>query len=309
MIMSPGGKLSLFFVVAMLLFFPAVPGLDTAIAEEAPASPAEQKAGVAERTIALGLNDAVLRALEGNLDIVVERYNPDIADAAVLSARGEFDPVTRVDFSYSEAESPQTIQEGLGSDAGSTETTATSLALTLEGKIPSGTEYETVFMRDRSQFTQKNSFNLDTGMFEDIANPGQYNLDLAFRLTQPLLKDFGFDANLAAIRIARGERNMSLEDFRRQVINVIAEVQSAYWDLAATIANARVTERSLALAQNLLDENRIRLKVGTMAPLEVLQAETGVAQREEEVIVARSLVRDAEDNLKRLLNKIGRAHV
>ncbi len=300
--MSPGGKLSLFFVVAMLLFFPAVPGLDTAIAEEAPASPAEQKAGVAERTIALGLNDAVLRALEGNLDIVVERYNPDIADAAVLSARGEFDPVTRVDYSYSEAESPQTIQEGLGSDAGSTETTATSLALTLEGKIPSGTEYETVFMRDRSQFTQKNSFNLDTGMFEDIANPGQYNLDLAFRLTQPLLKDFGFDANLAAIRIARGERNMSLEDFRRQVINVIAEVQSAYWDLAATIANARVTERSLALAQNLLDENRIRLKVGTMAPLEVLQAETGVAQREEEVIVARSLVRDAEDNLKRLLN-------
>lgn len=302
MIMSPGGKLSLCLAFAVLLVFATVPGFDSAVAEETPASPPEQQAVDAERTIMLGLNDAVLRALEANLDIVVERYNPDIADAAVMTAKGEFDPVTRVDYSYSDAESPQTIREGLASDAGSTETTTKSLTLTLDGKIPSGTEYETVFMRDQSQFTQINAFDPDTMTFVDVRNPGQYDLDLSFRLTQPLLKDFGFDANLAEIRIARGERNMSLEEFRRRVIDVIAEVQSGYWDLVAAIANVRVTERSLALAQNLLDENRIRLKVGTMAPLEVLQAETGVAQREEEVVVARSLVRDAEDNLKRLLN-------
>jgi len=95
---------------------------------------------------------------------------------------------------------------------------------------------------------------------------------------------------------------MSIEDFYKRVMDVIAEAKSAYWDLVAVIENLRVTEQSLELSRDLLEENRIRLEVGTMARLEVLQAETGVAQREEEVIVARRLIEDADDNLKRILN-------
>ncbi len=250
----------------------------------------------------MSLDDVVVRALVANLDIVVEQYNPDIKDAELLSAKGVFDPTMRVDFSYSEQESPQTTTEGLASGASTTETVEKDLSLTFDGKLMTGTEYEVYFDREQSQLTRRNVFDPLSLTFNDERSPGEYNLDLSFKLTQPILKDFGFDANLAEIRIARGEKSMSIEDFRKRVMDTVAEVQSTYWNLLATIENLRVAEQSYSLAQDLLKENRIRLKVGTMAPLEVVQAETGVAQREEEVIVARSWIKDVEDNLKRLLN-------
>jgi outer membrane protein TolC len=278
------------------------------VQEEAPGPAQEQTPAPVEKEIALSLHDVVRKALEANLDIAVERYNPDIRDAELLSAQGEFDPTITIDYSYSEEEVPQTTREGLASGAGTTDTLTKDLSLTLGGKLMSGTEYEAFFDREQSQFTQKDTFIdpdplvLGDEFIGDVRNPSEYNLDLTFSLTQPLLKDFGYDANLADIRIARTQKGMSIEDFRKRVMDVIAEAQSAYWDLVATIENLRVTERSLEVAQDLLEENRIRLEVGTMAQLEVLQAETGVAQREEEVIVSRALIKDAEDNLKRILN-------
>ena len=259
-------------------------------------------------TIDLGIKDAIEQALENNLDIEIERYNPGIEGAGVMSALGEFDPSFRLEYMYEEDESPQTTSEGLASDAGTTETVRNDLTLAVEGKLSLGTEYGLSFDRQRSQFTQRDTFIdpdplvLGDEFLGDVKNPGEYNLDLTFTLTQPLLKNFGREVGTSDIRIARGRRDMSVEDFRTRVIDVIAEAQSAYWDLAAVIRNLQVTEQSLALAEDLLKENRIRLEVGVMAPLEVLQAETGVAQREEEVIVARSLIKDAEDNLKRILN-------
>lgn len=246
--------------------------------------------------IDLGIRDVVETALANNLDIEIERFNPDIKSADVVSALGEFDPIFSLEYSYEEDESPQTTSEGLASSAGTTETVRTDLSLAVGGKLNTGTEYGLSFDRERSQFTQRDTLS------GDVSNPSEYNLDLTFTLTQPLLKDFGREVNTADLRIARGRKDMSVEDFRTRVIDVIAEAQSAYWDLVAAIRNLEVSEQSLALAEYLLKENRIRLEVGAMAPLEVLQAETGVAQREEEVIVARSFVKDAEDNLKRILN-------
>ncbi len=265
-------------------------------AEEDPEGAITSEAEPQEKVIMLSLREAVAMALEGNLDIAVGRYNPDIRDAQLLSAKGVFDPTVRLEYFYSDEEIPQTTREGLATNAAKTETVRKDLSLTFEGKVPSGTEYELFFDREQSQFTQRDT---PAG---DVRNPAEYNLDLTFRVTQPLLKDFGLDTNLADIRIARSEKYMSIEDFRKQTIDIIAEVEASYWNIVAAIENLKVTERSLELAESLLRENRIRLEVGAMAPLEVLQAETGVAQREEEVIVARSLVKDAEDNLKRLLN-------
>ena len=268
--------------------------------------PAGESAGAA--TIDLGIREVVEKALEANLDIEVERYNPSIEEAAVTSAMGVFDPIFRLEYSYEENESPQTTSEGLASDAGTTETVRKDLTLAVEGTLTTGTEYGVTFGREQSQFTQRDTFIdpdplvIGDEFFGDVSNPGEYNLDLTFTLSQPLLKDFGRGINMTEIRLARGDREMSVEEFRKRVIEVIAEAQSAYWDLAAAIRNLRVTAHSLATAEDLLKENRIRLEVGTMASLEVLQAETGVTQREEEVIIARSFIKDAEDNLKRILN-------
>jgi outer membrane protein TolC len=272
------------------------------IAEDGPAAPADvatdaqAQADADETTIDLSMKDAVLAAIRGNLDIKVERYSPAIKDAEVMTATGEFDPTVGATLSYEDRKSPQTSQEGLASNAGTTETERTNLNLVVEGKLETGTRYSVSFGSEESQFTQKDT---PTG---DKSNPSEYNLDFTIALTQPLLKDFGREPNTAAIMIARGAKSMSVEDFSSRVTEVVADAQSAYWDLLAVKRNLVVSEQSLALARDLLKENRIRLEVGAMARLEVLQAETGVAQREEEVIIARSLIEDAEDNLKRILN-------
>ncbi len=303
--MSSRARLALSFVLTALL---CLLGPGRVRAEESALVDVGRPPGAAQDVIALGIDDVVTRALESNLDIKIERYNPSIKSAEVESATGEFDPTIRLEFSYEEAESPQTTREGLASDAGTTETIRRDLALTLEGKLAPGTEYGVTFDREQSQFTQRSTFVdpdplvIGDEFFTDVRNPGEYNLDFNLTITQPLLKDFGVGVNMAEIRIARGERNMSIDAFRKRVMDVIAEAKSAYWDLVAARENLKVTEQSLELARDLLKENRIRLEVGTMAPLEVLQAETGVSQREEEVIVARRLMEDIEDNLKRILN-------
>jgi outer membrane protein TolC len=305
--MSWGDKLALSIVSAALLCLGS-PG--AALAEGAASPDAGREAHADEnaiplgiKAIALGIDDVVVRALDSSLDIEIERLNPEIKEAEALSATGVFDPTLRLEFSYDEEEKPQTTSEGLASNAGTTERVSKDLALTLEGKLVPGTEYALKFDREQSQFTQKDTF-IGPGPtdFADVRNPAQYNLDASLTLSQPLLKDFGPAANLAEIRIARGEKGISVEDFQKRVMDIIAEAESAYWDLVATIENLRVSEQSLALARDLLEENRIRLEVGAMARLEVLQAETGVAQREEEVITARRLIEDVEDNLKRILN-------
>ncbi len=297
--MPNGLRLLLCFGAAILFSLWCAGG---AHAEGTPPAPPEQETAAVEKSVVLRLRDVVARALAANLDIAVEQYNPAIRDAELLSAKGVFDPTITLEYSYSDEEIPQTTREGLASNAGTTETINKDLALTFSGLLASGTEYEVFFDRNQSQFSQRDVFDPVTLTFSDVRNQAQYSLDLNFSVTQPILKDFGFDANLADIRIARTARTISIEDFRKRVIDTVAEVQSAYWDLVLTIENLRVTEASLELAQDLLKENRIRFEVGTMAALEVLQAETGVAQREQEVIVSRSLIKDAEDNLKRLLN-------
>ena len=284
---------SIYFLVFALFLGLVLPGIASAD-DLAAVARAHPQAG--DGAVDLSIRDAVLQALEGNLDIEIERFNPAIKDAEVMTATGEFDPTVRLEYSYEDAESPQTSEEGLSSGAGTTETVTKDLSVGVGGKLTTGTEYDLSFDREQSQFTQRDTLTGDT------VNPSEYNLDLSLTLSQPLLKDFGRGVNTADIRIARGEKGMSREDFHARVIEVIAEAQSAYWDLVAAGRNLAVSEQSLALAMDLLEENRVRLDVGTMAPLEVLQAETGVAQREEEVITARSFIEDAEDNLKRILN-------
>lgn len=296
--MSPRSR----FVFCLILFLAAASGpASNGFAQEA-ANPAKSAGALGERIVPLGVREVVARALVANLDIAVERYTPDISNAELLSAQGEFDPVIRLDYQYGVSETPQTSREGLATGAGTTTTKQNDLTTTLKGKLISGTEYELLFNRQRSQFIRKDAFDPNTGGFTTIKDPWQYVLDTYVNITQPLLKDFGLSTNLTGIRVARVQRDSSLQDFRQNVINIVRDVQAAYWQLVLALENLRVSEESLALAQDLLRENRIRLEVGTMSPLEVIEAEAGVAQREEGVIVSRKLVKDAEDNLKRVLN-------
>jgi outer membrane protein TolC len=118
---------------------------------------------------------------------------------------------------------------------------------------------------------------------------------------QPLLRNFSIDRNRQQIKVAKRNREISDVQFRETVINTVAGVKQLYYDLIFSLDNLEAQRKSLALASKLLEENQIKVRVGTMAPLDVVAAESEVAGREEGVITAEASVADAEDALKRAI--------
>ncbi len=111
-----------------------------------------------------------------------------------------------------------------------------------------------------------------------------------FRLTvrQRLLSGFGLGPNTRFIRIAKNNREISDIAFRNQVISTVSQIQNIYWDLVNAYEDVKVRERSRALAEKTLSDNRKQVEIGTLAPIEIVRAESEVATRNQELIVAQT---------------------
>ncbi|MCC6696167.1 MAG: TolC family protein [Candidatus Hydrogenedentes bacterium] len=157
------------------------------------------------------------------------------------------------------------------------------------GKVPWGTQYEL-----------KMEVNEEQSTFNSFVS--EFSGGLTLTLTQPLLRGRGSRANLARIRIAKNNREAAESQVMQQVMTTLSEVVKAYWDLVGAHRQLEVREKSLANAERLLKINERRMEIGTGAALEVVQAKASVAQRQGDVISARSQVLSAEDRLKLLLD-------
>jgi outer membrane protein TolC len=112
----------------------------------------------------------------------------------------------------------------------------------------------------------------------------------SFRLTlrQHLLAGFGLGPNTRFIRIAKHNREISYAAFRQQVITTVSQIQNIYWDLVNAYEDVKVRERSLTLADKTLSDNRKQVEIGTLAPIEIVRAESESATRNQELIVAQT---------------------
>jgi outer membrane protein TolC len=117
------------------------------------------------------------------------------------------------------------------------------------------------------------------------------------------LKNFGFGVNSALIRVARKNRDIAVQNFTLQVMNTVRDVSTAYYELVFAIEDHKAKLEDLTLAQQLLDETRKRVHVGVSSPLDITQAEAGVAAREQAVILAERVIKDNENALKRLISQ------
>ncbi|MGH9491941.1 MAG: TolC family protein [Terriglobales bacterium] len=115
-------------------------------------------------------------------------------------------------------------------------------------------------------------------------------LGSSFRLTlrQHLLAGFGLGPNTRFIRIAKHNKEISNAAFRLQVIATVSQIQNIYWDLVNAYEDVKVRERSLALANKTLSDNRKQVEIGTLAPIEIVRAESESATRNQELIVAQT---------------------
>lgn len=115
-----------------------------------------------------------------------------------------------------------------------------------------------------------------------------YNSSLRATVSQPLLSGFGFLANTRFIKIAKNNREISDVAFRLQVITTVNQIQNIYWDLVNAYENVKVQQDSLALAQKTLSDNKKQVEIGTLAPIEVVRAESVVATNQQSLIVAQT---------------------
>jgi outer membrane protein TolC len=232
----------------------------------------------------LSLDEAVKRALEKNLDIAVERFNPEASALGVKSARGVYDPFFTSTVSQTSVSSRPT------SSFAPTDTDTARFSFGVSQYLPTGASLSLSFNNTRT----------DSNAPFNTFNPS-FNSNLGFSLSQPLLRDFKIDASRNQIRVAKRNQEISDIQFRQTVINTLASVKQLYYDLLFAIDNLDAQRKSLALAKKLLDENQIKVRVGTMAPLDVVAAESEVASRAEGVITAETALADAEDILRRAI--------
>ncbi len=251
-----------------------------------PALPAESTAPPppGEAPLELDLLGAFELALARNLDLQVGRYDLALADTGILGQSGIFDPTftAGVDGSYRESPSATQLEGALVSQS-----RRTGFNLGLGQLLPTGTQLGLDLSSDRSA-TNSQFYYL---------NPN-WSSGLTASLTQPLLSGFGTLVNRAGIVVAQNSREQTASAFATVVIATLAEVERAYWGLEAAREQVKVAEQSVQLAERLLEETRQRVKVGTSAPIDLVQSEAGVATRRQELIYARNAAGNAEDALK-----------
>jgi len=252
-------------------------------------APGQQERGVSfgAPRLQLTLEEAVALALEHNINLEVSRLALARSTFSVLSATGIFDPVLSAngDTSYSSSPSTNQLQ---GADVAVAK--RRTFDLTLGMLLPTGTEAGVSWTNSRLE---------TNSTFYDF-NPS-YDSSLGLSITQPLLQGFGTDVNRNGIEVARKNSEISRLQFEAVVISTVQQVETAYWDLVYAIDNLKVKEQSLALARDLLDQTRTRVRIGTSAPIDIVQSEATVATREQEIIVAEHAVAEAADVLKGLM--------
>lgn len=243
---------------------------------------------IVDGEVLLTVEEAVRIALERNLSLMVERHRQEESELSLKQQFGIYDYNATIFAFANEENSPA--------------------ASNLDGALIQISEFQQLDLgvnrlfsgggRGRVDF---NNSRRDTNSQFATLNPA-HTVNLDFNWNQPLLRDFGSKTTNRGIRIARTNLSISRETFETQVTFVIQLVEDAYWTLVDANEQFIVAEESLGLAQQLHEQNRIRVEVGTLAPLELVQSEAGVATREEEIIRARGAIGDAEDRLRQLLN-------
>jgi outer membrane protein TolC len=236
----------------------------------------------------LSLKDVMQSALEKNLNIAVQRLDPKIAETNIDTEESVFSPL--LDFRARESENTQPGSSQLSGGASVTDSNRLIEAtFTQAYKIGSNFRFDVFTNRTHTN----NSFA--------TVNPSYFSQALA-TYTQHFLRGFGLEVNKTGIIIAQNNEQISRSRFRQIVMDTLSTTEKSYWALAFTIMDQQAKEASLKLAQDFLDQTRIKVKVGTLPPIEITQAEAQVADQEEGIIVGFAAIRRAEDNLRALMN-------
>jgi outer membrane protein TolC len=237
----------------------------------------------------LSIDEAVALALEQNLDLQIDRLNPQVQDYGISVAKSNWTPTFQSAVTRRTADAqPQDIFSGTG--VAITEG-RTNTSTGVGQLLPWGASYNAQWFGGR--VTTSNNYN---------PFPTQLNSQFAANYSQPLLRNFKIDAPRQQYLVSKKNREISDVQLVQSVAQTGRNVRNAYWDLVYARNNLEVQRQSLTLAQQSLRDNRSRVEIGTMAPIDIIEAQAEVARREESVILAEATISRAEDRLRALIS-------
>ncbi len=259
----------------------------------------------------LSLHDAILKALESNNEIQVQRTGVQISEFALRAVEGAYDPVISIGtpppaaalaatgfaggaasqgFGFESRSTPAASRLQAGRDANAQRSRTFTYNLGIGQLLPTGGNW---------QFTFSNQRTTTNSIFATL-NP-QFFTTLALDFVQPLWRNFRWNQTTQQIRIAKKALDLSDSQFRQRVIEIITQVQKAYYDLIFAIRNVEILQEAVDLARRQHAENEQRVEAGTLPPIELHQSLAEIERRNQELIAAIAQVTVAENALKGLI--------
>ena len=254
--------------------------------------PSAERVGVdVSDQLPLSLQEAITLALQNNNDIDSAKIGVQIAEFELRGARGVYDPVIQSENYYERRTTPTASTIGGAAGGGSVTQSSFVNGLNVTGFSPyAGGLYQADFSGSRTTTNNQNA----------TLNP-QFPSVLNFTYTQPLWRGLRFDNNRRTIEIAK--KNLSLTDaqFRQRAVEVIAQVESSYWDLIFSLRNLQVQIDAVKQARTQLESNQRLVAKGVLAPIDIIAANTQITTFEQNVYTAQESVTNAENTLKTLM--------
>lgn len=261
-------------------------GLSPVHAQTTPA-PGMERGGPIRR---MSIDEAVSTALKQNLDLEVQRINPELQALSIDQFKAAYTPNFVSTVSTSDATTPSTsFLSGTGN-------TGTTNGRTL---FNFGVSALTPWYGGSYDVRWNNSRNTTNNAFSTF-NP-QLNSSISATFSQPLLKNFKLNGTQQQLIVSQKNKEISDVQLQQSITLTERNVRNAYYDLTYAIGNLAVQRQSLGLAQQSLKDNRARVEIGTMAPLDIVQAEAEVATREEAVILAEAAIERQQDVIRTLV--------
>jgi outer membrane protein TolC len=237
--------------------------------------------------LSLTLAECLERALKANLDLTIDAFSPEIAEASLRETREKYLPQFTLGSYYYDLTTPSTW----GVEGPIFSNKEDSVSLRLRQNVSIGTVLDISVSSRRS----------DTTRAYTTINPS-YTSQIRLDLTQPLLRNFGPKVNRYQTIKAERQRDMSLSSLKTTLLSTIYYVEQAYWNLYYSRENLRVQELSLAQSRETYKRTEEAVRIGSNSPIDLLKAETEVANYEDGLLSAQARLEKQENALKALLN-------
>ncbi|HYY99677.1 MAG TPA: TolC family protein, partial [Pyrinomonadaceae bacterium] len=243
--------------------------------------------------LSLSLNDAIRRTLENNNEIEIARGDVRLAEQTLYALEGIYDPVFTYTPQINNSVRPVVNIFGGAGTAGTVSTTDYNNDVSVNKQFGRGGGNFTYFFNNTREKTSATNNSI---------NP-IYSSAQGIQFTQPLWRDRSIDRNRQQIRIQRKRLQQSDADFRRLTIDVIQQVQRAYWDLVFAMRNEQNQVANVKLGQENFRRTEASVAAGASAPLQRAEVETELSTREANLLIANQQVTVAENALKQLMLK------